>query len=498
MSLTSFVASVYRKLLIHSRVKLPKNILPIKYIPDEVYEEAEVIDFRRKIKKREKRKRNIRKVEVELKKTAYEPKEVLDSDDDVSELSNTDDKNQRESQNEQPQEESHDQDEFFEVDSSYYQDNADKNYSSKSNLLNRRRTKNQKLRFSLLSNLNFLKITTDDSSENFQPDTKSTKRKRQSRRNSISSVNSDSESTSNVQSRVRRQSRFFSKEKMIKIERRRSSLLLRQSISGLTSAQMATHNEDDFEHDICESILDNKGKYDNNQVSIIQKRKNLRRELQAYQGDVNKIAVNAGPTPDLIPPGCKVVDAIDNLFPETLLLQRVMYLFEELSPRPGGWFIGMIISTSQTAACNYCLKFDRAITGSLFVDGMISVMLALEGTEAYGRRWVIIQSIDSSDANFIMTNSRIRSDQNTQTCNDSLVSPTASEQQSNKYQLHYSTSTRIVNSPGSNNHSPEFSRVNTAQSSEWNISEKHQGKQLTSLSRKHLISSMGSKKFAKL
>lgn len=110
-------------------------------------------------------------------------------------------------------------------------------------------------------------------------------------------------------------------------------------------------------------------------------------------GGLDVVALNSDPPSKLLPDGYEVSPVVPNITPEVLVYRKIMYLWEG-NPQAEGWFPGLICSTSRTAGCNFNIKYDRAQTKNLFVDGIQNVSLSLEGMNAYGRRWVILKKID--------------------------------------------------------------------------------------------------------
>lgn len=136
------------------------------------------------------------------------------------------------------------------------------------------------------------------------------------------------------------------------------------------------------------------------QVMQILEKKKLRRTVWKQSAAAHiamqeaVVKLNAGPPAELLPRGYtfytqEIGEAL--LTPEVLLYKRVLYLWE--TEKAHGWFLGTIASLSETPGFNYRIKYDRHETKSLIVDRTYSVALSLQGENAYGRRWVILQKI---------------------------------------------------------------------------------------------------------
>lgn len=140
---------------------------------------------------------------------------------------------------------------------------------------------------------------------------------------------------------------------------------------------------------------------------------------------MDTLSINAGPSAEEIPKGYTRVQVIPSIDPAYLMYKRILYKWEAkadrrksnysrlsvsslvgrssvgglgrssiLPSRPSGWFIATIVGTSKEKDKNYNIKYDKAETGSLFVDGVHAVKLSLEGDTSYGRRWVVVEPIN--------------------------------------------------------------------------------------------------------
>lgn len=132
----------------------------------------------------------------------------------------------------------------------------------------------------------------------------------------------------------------------------------------------------------------------------LEARKAKKQQLRE-DGVVDVVAINSGPGLDQVPKGYKLNETVPQLTPEELTGKRVMYLWDKTlsiddNPRGlVGWYIGSIAGPSRMKGCNFNIKYDRAETLSIFVDGIKNVNLTLSGNNAYGRRWVILYRDES-------------------------------------------------------------------------------------------------------
>jgi hypothetical protein len=114
---------------------------------------------------------------------------------------------------------------------------------------------------------------------------------------------------------------------------------------------------------------------------------------------VDVVALNAGPSVDLVPKGYQLVSqelGPDLITPEVLIYKRILFLWDGSIGNITGWYIGTIVGISEQTGFNYRIKYDRAETKSIFVDGIQPVFLSLSGENAYGRRWVVMQKVGAS------------------------------------------------------------------------------------------------------
>ena len=115
------------------------------------------------------------------------------------------------------------------------------------------------------------------------------------------------------------------------------------------------------------------------------------------QGEIDTIALNSGPLPSLIPPGYVQSQNIPiELIPANLLKRKIFYRWEGDAVKAQGWFIGTICAPSKSEGFNFNIKYDKFVTMNHYVDGIHKVNLSLSGNNAYGRRWVLLDRVDST------------------------------------------------------------------------------------------------------
>jgi hypothetical protein len=146
------------------------------------------------------------------------------------------------------------------------------------------------------------------------------------------------------------------------------------------------------------SILDLETMTEEKVKTILDVKKSRRKERhqeRIEKGEIDTLKLNGGPSPDQVPEGYKVIEFIPNYSPENIVLKRILYLWEKTDKkyRPTGWFIGTVVGTSVQKGYNFNIKYDRAETKSIWIDGMHPVLLTFEGESAYGRRWVILEKL---------------------------------------------------------------------------------------------------------
>lgn len=127
------------------------------------------------------------------------------------------------------------------------------------------------------------------------------------------------------------------------------------------------------------------------------------RKLRKGPGEatVDVIALNAGPSAEMIPQGYELVPQTFGpslVDPDVLIYKRILYLWDGSVSNIKGWFLGTVVGISENAGYNFRIKYDREETKSIFVDGIQPVFLSLSGENAFGRRWVALQKIGKEDS----------------------------------------------------------------------------------------------------
>lgn len=112
-------------------------------------------------------------------------------------------------------------------------------------------------------------------------------------------------------------------------------------------------------------------------------------------GDSDVVTRNSGPPFVDIPEGKLMVQTIPELTLARLQHQRIMVYFDE--GRSKGWFLGTVSGLTKRPACNFTVKFDKAETASIDIDGIISCALDCSGEYAYGYHWVLLED----DPNYV-------------------------------------------------------------------------------------------------
>ena len=109
--------------------------------------------------------------------------------------------------------------------------------------------------------------------------------------------------------------------------------------------------------------------------------------------------VNGGPPLSMIPAGYEISGALLSMDHHEIAYQLIMYLFDGDRDIAKGWFVGTLIGLSMIREGNYHVRFDVHQTNHRKVHGIYKLDLALEGINAYGKRWVILvptaQGIDT-------------------------------------------------------------------------------------------------------
>eukprot|EP01031_Cornospumella_fuschlensis_P026338 gene26338-31816_t len=199
----------------------------------------------------------------------------------------------------------------------------------------------------------------------------------------------------------------MSPSRMSKIEKRRE-YLKRRSMQFSGSGEFAEFymNNEDEDSDEGENggtgpftILDMDDNEEKRRLALVAKRKAEREQKRSNtpnnQTSQELISMNSGPPASSIPVPYIPIHDLFTLDPAVLVYKRCMYYvqFEE-TYKPSGWYMGTIISVCSNTGKNFNIKFDRKETGTLFVDGMHSVWLSLDGEQAYGRKWILLERTD--------------------------------------------------------------------------------------------------------
>lgn len=180
--------------------------------------------------------------------------------------------------------------------------------------------------------------------------------------------------------------RFISQDRL---QRKEARMLLVRPKS--TVAEEDVESEEEDEHDNVVSLLS---------LAVAKKRRIAdimeSRKVRKGPGEtaVDMVALNAGPPMELVPKGYELVSQELGpalITPEVLLYKRILYLWDGSVGNIVGWHIGTIVGISENAGYNYRIKYDREETKSIFVDGIQPVFLSLSGEQAFGRRWVVMQ-----------------------------------------------------------------------------------------------------------
>lgn len=347
----------YYRCFVLDRTKAPVYILPIKYFTEHPDVVLDNIKFKSSIGKLRRRKQRLRRLNMFLRSKRIQP-----HDEDSKEIDDEDNNDGNAAD-----------DRDIENAAIEFEDNSnesrprDRYASSKSSILRR------SLLFLRSSFLNLMAFEfSHDEASTGQPGKKLTKKRKKTRSGSLFS-----EASAEVSVKSKR---FISQDRLDRAEARKA----------LTAMAV-----EDTEPEVAEEEVMNIDERERRVQAIIERRKRQREEdkLQAAErGIVDVVALNAGPRPHEIPKGFSVVEFIKELDPEYLNCKRVLYKYEEVNRN--GWFLGTIIGTTKAVGKNFSIKYDRAETGTRFVDGMETVSLALEGENAYSRRWVIIEWTD--------------------------------------------------------------------------------------------------------
>lgn len=342
----------YFRCFIVDRTKAPPFFLAVKYFTEHPDVELDDINFRSSMNKIRRRKQRIRRLNDILRASKVKPQ----TEDDVEAGEDGD------------SEDVSDEDAAADADTAHDEGSEIHRLSSKSMRIRRSMLF---LRKSFLNLMSFEGFSQKSSASNM---TGKSKKRRKSGKSRSSSFISQSGAI-NVSTKSKR---FISQDRLDRAE-------ARKALFAQTEQEEELEVEDVHEEEIDERELRVR--------EIIERRKKQREEekLDAVEkGIVDVVALNAGPTPAEVPRGFAVVEFIPDLDPAYLVYKRVLYKYEDPT-KACGWFLGTIVGVSKATGKNFNIKYDRAETGTRFVDGMQSVSLAMEGENAYGRRWVIIE-----------------------------------------------------------------------------------------------------------
>lgn len=144
------------------------------------------------------------------------------------------------------------------------------------------------------------------------------------------------------------------------------------------------------------TILDLEPLRQKTSADIVDKRKSLRlakKMEMKRQGKEDPVERNSGPPLHLIPEGYSVSTDPPTMTVEYLRNRRVMCLWEN-GKKAQGWYLGTVGGYTKVPGCTFTIKYDRAETKNIFVDGLVPSNIALSGEGAYGRRWVLLNPTD--------------------------------------------------------------------------------------------------------
>eukprot|EP01033_Poteriospumella_lacustris_P010059 gene10059-7186_t len=341
----------YFRCFIVDRTKAPPFFLAVKYFTEHPDVELDDINFRSSMNKIRRRKQRIRRINDILRASKVKPQteEDIEAGDDGD------------------SEDVSDEDAAAEADA--HEEGSE---------IHRLSSKSMSIRRSMLflrkSFLNFMALDGFSQKSSGSNMTGKSKKRRKSGKSRSSSFLSQSGGV-NVSTKSKR---FISQDRLDRAE-------ARKALFAQTEQEEELDVEDVHEEEIDERELRVR--------EIIERRKRQREEEKldaAEKGMVDVVALNAGPRASEVPRGFAVVEFIADLDPAYLIYKRVLYKHEDPT-KACGWFLGTIVGESKATGKNFNIKYDRAETGTRFVDGMQSVSLAMEGENAYGRRWVIIE-----------------------------------------------------------------------------------------------------------
>ena len=79
---------------------------------------------------------------------------------------------------------------------------------------------------------------------------------------------------------------------------------------------------------------------------------------------------------------------IPELKEEVLKHRRIMIWMENKSK---GWFPGVVSGATKRKGYDFTVKFDKAETASIDIDGIKSCKMTANGEHGYGRSWAILE-----------------------------------------------------------------------------------------------------------
>ena len=115
------------------------------------------------------------------------------------------------------------------------------------------------------------------------------------------------------------------------------------------------------------------------------------RDKQAHiaAGGIDVVIANSGPSSASLPKGWLAEPLMPPVMDiEAINHRKCMVVFNE--PKATGWYLGTICGVSRRPGYNYTVKFDKAETASIDIDGIKSVIFDAQGDHAYGRHWVLL------------------------------------------------------------------------------------------------------------
>lgn len=136
-----------------------------------------------------------------------------------------------------------------------------------------------------------------------------------------------------------------------------------------------------------------------NRLNIIEKLKQKRIDNESFEKNTK---INSGPLPEEVPDGYKPI-YVPQFTDEYIIYKRILYKFNTKSTK--GWYLGTVVARSKKENCNYKIKYDRAETKTVFVDGVRNVKIELSGDQGYGKKWILVEPISQNNSVIIMKKS---------------------------------------------------------------------------------------------